>query len=302
MKKSKILLTVIGYFAITAAFCQNDGPVQNDNTKKRKLKVVDAAFQVGMSLHESPVVSYLDFQKLNPESVLLDANFDGYTSSSGFTGFVSPAFSANLGINFLDKEKTDYKSNTQLRIGISFSELNLSSTLHKSESNRFDTLTSSQTGQVVYSDSVKDSYYNMNYKSQQLRIDVSIIYRTDPAARWSLYGGLGIEAGQSVMAYSNITYSESSKTETQSNSGIYSNYSNYSSTYTTERLNNKNSYGYAAYIPMGIDFRVGNKRAFFKQLHFYYEARPFINYTNIPELGNTSSVGLKSGLGIRVTI
>lgn len=300
MKKNKLLLSGILYFVITTSYCQNDGAVANEKLKIKKLKVVDAAFMPGISINVSALGSLTDFQKLNPNSALLNENMEGYTSSTGFTGSAGPTVNANLGINFANYEKTAYNSSAQLRVGIAFSEITLSNSLSKSERTRFDTLTSSQTGQMVFYDSVKSSSYNMNYKTQQLRIDVSVIYRTNPAARWSVYGGIGIEGGGSILTYTDLRYSEYS-TIASSNS-TYGNSGYSSSPSRSERIVNKNSYGYAMYLPMGVDFRMGNKREFFKQLHLFYEARPFINNTFIPELGGLNSIGFKSGLGLRVTI
>ena len=300
MKKTQMLFTGIACLAITTSFCQSETKLQNEEIKKRKLKVVDAAIAPGMTFHVSSLGSFSDFQRINPKSVLLNENMDGYTLSNGFMASAGPTFSANLGINIANKAKTEYKSNTQLRIGITFSEISMSNYLSKTDRKRFDTLTSSQTGQMVFSDSVTYSSYNMNYKTQQLRIDVSIIYRTNPAARWSVFGGIGIEAGESIMAYTDINYSEYS-TVTPANSTSVTSYSS-NTPYRSERNINKNTYGYATYLPMGVDFRIGNKREFFKQLHVFYEARPFVNYTYIPELGGINSVGIKSALGLRVTI
>jgi hypothetical protein len=300
MKKTQMLFTGIACLAITATFCQNDIKLQNEEIKKRKLKVVDAAIAPGITFHISPLGSLSDFQRINPKSVLLNENMDGYTISNGFMASGGPTFSANLGLNIANKAKTEYKSNTQLRIGITFSEISMSNNLSKTDRKRFDTLTSSQTGQMVFSDSITYSSYNMNYKTQQLRIDVSIIYRTNPAARWSVFGGIGIEVGESIMAYTDINHSEYS-TVTSAGSTSGTSYSS-NTPYRSEQNINKNTYGYATYLPMGVDFRIGNKREFFKQLHLFYEARPFVNYTYIPELGSINSVGIKSALGLRVTI
>ncbi|MES2138779.1 MAG: hypothetical protein V4511_03670 [Bacteroidota bacterium] len=297
---TQIVFTGIACLAITASFCQNEIKAQNENIKKRKLKVVDAAIAPGTAFHIGPLGSFSDFQKINPNSVLLNENMNGYTLSKGFMASAGPTFSANLGFNIANKAKTEYRSNTQLRIGITFSEISMSNYLSKTDRKRFDTLTSNQTGQMVFSDSVTYSRYSMNYKTQQLRIDVSIIYRTNPAARWSVFGGVGIEGGESIMSYTDINYTEYSNVTPANNSSGSSN--NFNTPDRSERIINKNTYGYAAYLPMGLDFRIGNKREFFKQLHVFYEARPFVNYTYIPELGSMNSVGIKSALGLRVTI
>ncbi len=300
MKKLKLFFSIIACLAITPSFCQNNDKPNDDKTKKAKLKVADAAIVLGMVFNKSPLGALTDFQKINPKSVLLNENMQGYTSSIGFVGSAGPAFNANLGFNIANKERTEYKSNTQLRVGITFSEIIMSNYLYKTDRKRADTLTSNQTGQTTYSDSVTHRSYNMDYKNQQLRIDVSIIYRTNPAARWSFFGGLGIDAGGSIMAYTDVRFSEYSTLEPTNNT--YNSYGNTNFADRTERIVNKNSYGYSAYLPMGIDFRVGKKKEFFKQLHLFFETRPFVNCTYIPELGSVNSVGIKNGLGLRVTI
>jgi hypothetical protein len=300
MKKSKLVFSIIACLAVSNSFCQTADNSLSDNVKKKKLKVADAAITPGVVFYNSALGAFADFQRLNPNSVLLGEDMQGYTASRGFMGSAGPSFGANLGFKILNKEKKEYKPNTQLRVGITFSEITISNYLYKTDRKRADTLTSSQTGQVVYSDSVTHSSYNMNYKNQQLRVDVSVVYRTNPAARWSFFGGIGIEAGETILAFTDIGFSKYSKLESSTNNSSSSNYNN--EPYRTERIINKNGYGYSPYLPMGVDFRVGTKREFFKQLHFFYEARPFLNYTYIPELGGITNVGIKSGIGLRVTI
>lgn len=298
MKKIKIVFFAIACMTITRAFSQDDNKVPENKPAKCPMQITDAGFSLGGFFQKSPVGSFTDFQLLNPQSVLLSGNMEGYTVSNGFGNIGGPVFDAGIGFAMRDKENTNSVSNTQLRIGISFLGLNMSNYLSKTDRVPYDTLTSSQTGQTIYSDSVTYHSYSMNYTSQQVRFDISVIYRTNPAARWSVYGGLGFEAGQSVTAYSDINYNESSSIIPSNGlSAVYN-----ADKSRTERIINKNNYGYAAYLPLGIDFRVGTKREFFKQLHLFYEARPFINYNNIPELGTTGGLGVKIRFGLRVTI
>lgn len=304
MKKIQMLFTGIACLVITASFCQNDNKTPGDKSTKKKLKVTDASFSFGGAFQKIPIGSLADFQKMNPQSVLLKENLQGYSSSKGFSGFNSPAFIANLGFTEANRENTNTKSLTQYRLGISFSETGISNYLHKTDRKPYDTLTSSQTGQTMYFDSVTYQNYSMNYKSQELRLDLSVIYRTNPAARWSVYGGIGVEAGVSALAYTDIDYSEHVSIQTASSSTPTSDNNNYnnSDSYRSERLINKNSKVLAFYLPLGIDFRVGAKKEFFKQLHLFYEARPFVNYTETPELGSLGGVGVKVGFGLRLTI
>lgn len=283
--------------AVAKAFSQNDEKGNNDKLTKRKFKIVDANILLGAEVQQSPRGSFTDFQKLNPQSTLLSANMNGYIASKGYGGMGGPAFGASLGIARLNNENN--KSTTEFRVGISFTGINISNSFTKTDTKPYDTLISSQTGQTVYSDSVTSHSYKMNYTSQQVKVDVSAIYRTNKAARWSLYGGIGIEAGETVMAFTDIDYTERRAIKP---AYIISSSSGNNNLSQSERFINNNGFQFAAYLPLGIDFRVGAKKEFFKQLHLFYEARPFLSNTNIPELGSITGVGLKMGFGLRVTI
>lgn len=143
----------------------------------------------------------------------------------------------------------------------------------------------------------------MNYTSEQLRFDGSLIFRTDAQARWSLYTSIGITAGMSINAQTDIFYDKMERTEMNYPNG--NNYSSYSYSgsynYETEKYRNKNNFGLSTYIPMGIDFRIGKKREFWKWTHLFYELRPGINMTSIPELRTITNASIQHGLGLKVS-
>jgi hypothetical protein len=58
--------------------------------------------------------------------------------------------------------------------------------------------------------------------------------------------------------------------------------------------------GGSVYLPAGVDFRIGKRREFWKPVHLFYEIRPQVLYTNIPELGSSLRGGIQQGFGIRV--
>jgi hypothetical protein len=143
----------------------------------------------------------------------------------------------------------------------------------------------------------------MDYSSEQIRFDGSMIFRTNPLARWSLFSGIGITAGVSINSNTNIYYSKYLRTEIYESDGAVLNSSSYyhSDQSISENHKNKNGYAVSAYIPMGIDFRVGKKREFWKQIHLFYECRPGMNMTSIPELQTATTASLQHGFGLRVS-
>ena len=46
---------------------------------------------------------------------------------------------------------------------------------------------------------------------------------------------------------------------------------------------------------------LGKKKEFWKRTHLFYELRPGINITSIPELGTITNSSNQHGLGLRVT-
>ena len=303
MKNVKIVFVTIASYTVAAAVCQTSTGTQQAPQKDRKIKITDASVLGGVMSQNLPLAgSVSDFQKLNPQSVLLQRNLDGnstneYGYDMGFGSHTLPGgsgvFGANLGFSFKEKPK----SLTQLRCGIAVSGISISNSMSKTESIPYDTLTSGQTGQTIYYDSVITSGYNMNYFARQLRLDISLIYRIYPAARWSLYGGAGMEGGTSLMAYTDINYSEHLTVGSEE-----ANYNPDDAVYHSERIINKPIQEYVAYLPVGVDFRVGKKKEFFQQIHLFTELRPFISVVNIPELGTFSNTGIKNVVGLRVVI
>ena len=299
MKRSHLILNFILLIACTLVSAQTDS-----SGVAQRMKITNVYVPLGFAFHTHRVSTLSDFQKLAPESILLDSNFNGYSSSqNSFTDNGGFVFSTLVGINFLNHSKTSYKTNPQLRVGVSYRNgMSLSRSLRKETNTPYDTLTSSQTGEMIFIDSVTTDNYYMNYHNEQLRVHLSLIFRTNPKARWSLYGGAGLTAGISFNSQTEINYSHLNSTRSKINSGDYQINSIGDQEFTTEEFINKNGFGFSAFIPLGIDWRVGNKREFWKRLHIYYELSPEIDFTSVPELRTFVSSGAISNFGLRVSL
>lgn len=51
---------------------------------------------------------------------------------------------------------------------------------------------------------------------------------------------------------------------------------------------------------MGVDFRLGKNKEFWKKLHLVYELRPGINMVSVPELRTFATASIQQGLALRV--
>lgn len=248
-----------------------------------------------------------DFIILAPNSVLLNSNLIPSPQTDGPIfhqhNNYNSMFSVMLGFQFSDKQKTKYKNNIQLRLGITYSSNStLAGGMYNTETKTFDTLTSSQTSQQIYVDSVITKSLGMNYNSDQLRLDGALIFRTNPEARWSLFSGIGLTAGVSFNAKTKIYYNKQIVIQNHrpnENRYFINSVDNYS---VTEEFTNKNNFGFSAYIPLGIDFRIGKKNNFWKRTHIFYELRPSINVTYIPELRTVMNTYVQHGIGIKISM
>lgn len=268
------------------------------------VSVHDFYLHTGSHLEQHNYATLNDFQALASQSQLLQNDLSGFSSLIDYYGISGNTMvSALLGLQFSNKEKTSLKANPLLRLGITyFSSNTISGGLSKHQSQPYDTLTSSQTGQTIYLDSVQNEYYNMNYSYEQVRIEGSLIFRTNPQARLSIYGGVGLSAGLSVNARTDIYHSTDASVQQSNNGNYYSYYSYYGTgNYETESIRNKTNLGVSAFIPLGIDLRLGKKREFWKRLHLFYEMKPGINITSIPELHTIANTNLQQGFGLRVS-
>lgn len=249
------------------------------------------------------VLNYAPFQ-LN-DFILLSSDIDiqskdyaeysyGYFGEFLNTGFIS----IKTGLNFYSKSKQRMLRNPQLRFGFTYignSTMNceLVHTLKKP----YDTLQSAQTGNVVYVDSVIRRNLNMSYHFNQLRIDVSCLFRTPDKHRCTLYSGIGLQGGMMLSAYTNIRHDETKSIEPDF---LYSSSLNNKLLFE-KNYRNKMGYSFAAYIPAGVDLRLGKTSEFWKRVHLFADFTALINITFIPELQSYTNFGFMTSMGLRIS-
>ena len=299
MKNYNLISAVLFITCFSSALGQT-----GDQKTVKRISISEFYLQTGLLYERVEQGSVSDFKKLANQSVLLNNNLANYNNFSGSILQANTFLSAMVGIKFRNKEKTDYRTNPVVRLGISyFSSSHLSGALGNSERNTYDSLTSGKTGETVYLDSVTRSFYRMYYASDQLRLDGSIIFRTNPEARWSLFTGIGFNVGFSINSNTEIYSTKFNDTEIRREVGSRT-FSSFSSNYSenngkSERFINKTNIAFSTFIPMGIDFRIGKTSEFWKRIHLFYEARPGINVTLIPELHTITNVSLQQGIGLK---
>lgn len=270
----------------------------------KRIVVSDVQLYSGMLFKMDVNGTLADFRSLAPQSELLKNDFSSYPQDERYGSSGDMGISMMIGIQFRDKKNERYRANPLLRLGFNYSSgLTIAGSMSKGIISPFDTLTSAQTSNVYSIDSTHSESYHMFYSSEQLRFDGSLMFRTNPEARWSVFSGVGITAGISINANSRIHYTESKSQYIHGPGGSYIHSSEYRSLLPTneeyEEHRNKTSFGFSAYVPLGLDFRLANGNKFWSRMHLFYEAKLAVDFTSIPELYTVTNTTFQHGLGIR---
>jgi len=292
MKTLKIILISI---CITPAIATS----QNTSNGEKKYRITSANLLMGGYFQKSYFTGLSDFRKLAPNSLLLSKNIDNYVPYENYAS-INTFLAPSICINKYNNENGALMKNLDFRIGVTYYSMStFSSNLNYTERKRLDSIPNSG----FHYDSVWYNHYSMNTNSEQLRLDASLLFRTNPDLRWSLFGGIGAELGGSLNSNVTVSFYEIKGVEFLPDGVIINppNYTSYEKNEASEIIKIKNSFGAAVYLPMGFDWRMGSKREFFKQLHLFGEARPFLNLVNVRELNkNYIQAGIRAGLGLRV--
>jgi len=285
MKKLNLGLAILGVVIFSNSNAQEKTP---------RVRISEFHLQTGFQYYPAQTTSLEDFQKLAPNSVLLKEDLPSYNSFGYYNGRGNFS-SVQLGLTFKNHP------NALLRVGLSNMGVSgLQKSYSKQDHFPYDTLTSSATGEQTFIDSVSSQSYFMNHSSRQIRLDAALIFRTDASARWSLFAGIGASLGVNYNATTYISYYRNNYINNQNGNSYYNGYSNNGSE-KTETFTTKNYLTTTAYIPMGVDFRIGKNKVFWKRLHLYYEIKPSISMTQIPALRTITTVNMTQALGLKVS-
>ncbi len=257
--------------------------------------------------NENPL-GLADFNLLAPNSEILNQDFEGFDQYNSFI-FNRRGNNSNsglyVGLRLNNFNKNNFLRAPVLRLGINHEVFSVTGTsLYNDIRIPYDTLTSSQTGNVTYVDSLLSTTVNMNYFSNKLAFDAAMIFQTTDAYRFSFHAGIGVNAGLSYNNRTEIVQSKDNSTvsyENNNGSNYFSSYYGGFGSYQTETITNKSGFFFSAYVPLGIDFRLGKNREFWKHINLFVETRPSINFQSIPEVRTQTSVRFSGNLGFKVT-
>ena len=294
------------WVAICCLVAQAGLAQDNAVPEKGKWQVRDLSFQYGLNTRVGTLVQTADFAKLMPDSEILKRDLSGFNRTS--STYIDPVSAASVlvGFNLRDYDAATSRPLHQFRVGLTyFSNGGLYNSYSRLTRTPSDTLTSPQTGQQIFLDSVHHEHISMGYSAEQIHLDASYLLRFNLDARFSFFTGFGATAGFSLNSYSNVSDTHWGTLEGRDAGGNYiylSNSSGASHRDTYEAVTNKTSYGFSAYVPIGIDFRVSRRGNLFSKMHLFLETRPGINFLVVPELRTFKKAQQATSLGLRIKV
>jgi hypothetical protein len=269
------LLFVSASFFTMSLFAQ-----KNNDSISHKKTFNDISIQVNSFQYKKLNFTEKHYSSLASQTDMLkNKNLNGYSKSLQDYTYGQGGYSFLLGLNILQKTNWRNKTNPILRIGGSYGVLRSALMYYRKED--------------IKSNYVDFESYQILYFTKQTQIEGTILLRTNPQKRIYAYTGLGLNAGVSFANRTLVNYSR----------GTESNYYNYISfdldTSMYENHKNKTNYSYYVNIPVGVDFRLGNKKHFWKLMHFQIEPRLVYYSIKIPEAGTIQQFRIQSAFGFR---
>ncbi|MCF8221389.1 MAG: hypothetical protein K9I97_07905, partial [Cryomorphaceae bacterium] len=226
-----------------------------------------------------------DFAPLAPGSSILMKDFSNYEGEMGYYNFNYPfnmGMQNNSSFQSLQVGLSLPKCQGTLRLGISnFSNQLMSAYGSNYESHVVDTLISSQNGSMTFVDSTISRSVFGNYTNQQIRLEAAYVWEMNAGERWAFSAGAGMSFGLSYQSRTTLHYTE----YTNSYQGYGSYAFNQTTTHESEAYKNPMNWGANLYVPLGINLRLGTKRAFWKPWMIYTELRPQLSIHSIPKAG-----------------
>jgi hypothetical protein len=297
MKKTLIGMTFFGLVLFGQA--QENTP----EIKKKRFTIDNVQISAGGELNTAPLLmSRQDFSKLAPQTTLYPSGPNDDLQMGMMYSWNANSFNIQLG--WSPKNENQKSMHRMWRAGLlaqSF-QSNLYSSVSETTS-RVDTLYQASNGLIYgFIDSTVRFFSNGYYQATMLKADVSHIWSTGLNNRFQLYTGIGMNAGVNISPRTEIYSNRWSSSEVLDTNGqMISTSGTFNSNYDFERetFRNKTGWSTSMYIPLGMDFRVGQKREFLKNLHFFSELRPSLNAVHVPETRTYIFPIVQGSMGMR---
>ena len=300
MKKIPFLLA-LAIAPITMCFSQTE-----PNTKLRRIQISSIEFSRMSYFGESSLMTVQDFQNLALNNNLPEIDFTGLQSMGYPFGSRLNGFNAALGFDLYNKSGVQPWGKPILRLGLSFMNSDFNSlNYYRQDRFAYDTLYTTFQGNTSAFpvDSVAYQYKSISASANRLRLNASVLWRTNPEKRWSFYAGIGLGIGVSLSSKINVYDYQGSSLEYQSSYGTSSMQGMYKSPMgfgSYESIRGRTWFDMNVFMPIGVDFRIGKKDNMWYHTHLFFEASPMIWLSKASGVQIQTNMGYSGTFGLRI--
>lgn len=200
---------------------------------------------------------------------------------------------ANISFNINKKNGVVFKGKPTLRLGLSYWN-NSGANVYSTESNRFAYDTIYSAGQISPVDSVYTRQLSQDMRSNRLRLNACLLWRTNEFERFTFYGGFGIGAGISLKSKLNYGLYETSRLEPWPTGQETESY-----LISAGERNGAMIFDLHFQTVLGTELRLGAKNNFLRKSNLFVEYTPSIFMTKTGDLPIRWNFGSMTTFGLR---
>jgi hypothetical protein len=240
-----------------------------DNEPQKFIKVISISAYGGGEMYREGFEDRSVFQQAAPNSTLAFADLSGYGTSNGWFiryGNVNSISGLNVNLRLRGQKFSE------VRVGIGHSVTSYSYQSYSKESRTFIGTSTLPGGDVVSTDSVSYASYNYAWYSDVMQLNLAWILRSNPRNWLNVYTGLGVSGGigyNGVLEYNHIHTSEYRHSTTTGN--VHSTTHREVISEANERFRAPVFGFYSAYIPIGVNIRLGRRNTFLSHIALFGE-------------------------------
>jgi|GEM_PF-4828907 len=296
--KGTIAFVLLSFSLNPLAFSQDDYAVTGANPF---ISPVAIWADMGVNLFSNSIADLDDFRNEVPQSSILQRDFSEFKSTNYLGQNSEFGMSMTLGWEFRKGDTEAYRERFELRTGVSFSRVsNWDVNLEEILKRPGDTLVSSVSGNAFYIDSVNTKSLRALRYSSMLHIDVSSLWRTNPAKDLQGFLGAGLMYGVAYRSQVDISYTENIYAEMNTGEGYPTQFGDRVSKTESEKVLVNNPMSFTFYFPVGFSYCLNKKSSEIrKKWHLTCELRRGLTITNIPGFGSEGNDYTTFRLGVR---
>ncbi|MFL5753396.1 MAG: hypothetical protein ACJ76F_08315 [Bacteroidia bacterium] len=282
-------------------------PGQDSTAYAKRARLSGVSVVAGLSAKHSNAMSTALLLKICPE--LSTKDYLNYTlNNSGYSVNPNEMISVNALFDLYNTRRKSY-SRRQLFLGLAYYKDNeLYSGYIRSWHKRIDTLYSSSGAPELYRDSVSLDNYSLNYVNHSIALDLQQVFSTSSDKIVSIFFGYGLSFNYSINSqikerYNSVRGLSSSSSPMFSGTAYLPQYGaeNYKFYHSQQSYTAKRSIAYKIFVPLGINFRLSQKRHLLSKVVLSLQARVGVDFLQLPgqDMYRSLLLSALSGLNYR---